>query len=95
MDTEIDTTAERGSATDRNPKLIEIKINGRSFNVPKGDITFIQVVTLIYPDAGSSPQNIYTVTYKHAGGDKRVLVAGASVKVKEGMRFNVSQTGQS
>jgi hypothetical protein len=37
-------------------------------------------------------------TYKNADNEKKpegVLVAGASVKVKEGTRFRVSQTGQS
>jgi hypothetical protein len=84
--------------TERHQKLVEIKVNGTSFQVPKGLMTFAQVVALVFPDAGSNPQNIFSVTYKNADNEKKpegVLVAGASVKVKEGTRFRVSQTGQS
>lgn len=95
MNIEQDTVDRNSAAKGRDPKLVEIKVNGHSFHVPKGTITFIEVVKLVFPEPGDNPQNIYTVTYKHAGSDKRILVAGESVKVKEGMRFNVSQTGQS
>lgn len=83
---------------ERHYKLVEIKVNGTSFRVPKGLMTFAQVVALVFPDAGNNPQNIYSVTYKNVDNEKKpegVLVAGASVKVKEGTRFRVSQTGQS
>ncbi len=86
------------AVAERHRKLVEIKVNGMSFNVPKGRMTFAEVVVLAFPDAGSSPQNIYSVTYKNADNEKKpegVLVAGASIKVKEGTRFRVSQTGQS
>lgn len=79
-------------------KTVEIIVNGRPFSVPKGNITFEQVVALVFPDAGTNPQNIYSVTYKKSDNDHKpegILVAGATVKVKEGTRFNVSQTGQS
>lgn len=79
-------------------KSVEIKVNGTSFSVPKGSMTFEEVVKLVFPDASSNPQNTYSVTYKNAGNEKKpdgILVAGTSVKVKEGTRFRVSQTGQS
>ncbi|EQD40797.1 hypothetical protein B1A_16318, partial [mine drainage metagenome] len=39
----------------------------------------------------------YAVTYRNGHGEKPegVLAPGASVKVKEGMIFSVSETGQS
>jgi hypothetical protein len=98
MDSSHDMLADNVAEAERRPKLVEIKVNGTSFNVPKGLMTFTQVVALVFPDAGSNPQNIYSVTYKNADNEKKpegVLVAGASVKVKEGTRFRVSQTGQS
>lgn len=90
--------ADAGRDGDRRPKLVSIKVNGTGFEVEKGPITFAEVVALVFPDAASNPQNIYSVTYKNADNEKRpdgILVAGASVKVKEGTRFSVSQTGQS
>jgi hypothetical protein len=88
-------------AKEANPnrdKLVDIKVNGLTFSVAKGKVTFEQVVALVFPDAGANPQNTYSVTYKNADNEKKpdgILVAGASVKVKEGTRFRVSQTGQS
>lgn len=93
-----DTLADDNHAADRHPKQVEIKVNGVGFHVTKGKMTFMQVVLLVFPEAGSNPQNIYSVTYKNADNEKKsegILVAGASVKVKEGTRFHVSQTGQS
>lgn len=98
MDSSHDMLTDNVAVAERHPKLVEIKVNGTSFNVPKGLMTFAQVVALVFPDAGNNPQNIYSVTYKNADNEKKpegVLVAGASVKVKEGTRFRVSQTGQS
>jgi hypothetical protein len=79
-------------------KLVDIKVNGTTFSVSKGKMTFEEVVKLVFPDASSNPQNTYSVTYKNADNEKKpdgILVAGTSVKVKEGTRFRVSQTGQS
>lgn len=98
MDSSQSTLADDVSEAERQRKLVEIKVNGTGFHVQKGLMTFAQVVALVFPDAGSNPQNIYSVTYKNADSDKKpegVLVASASVKVKEGTRFRVSQTGQS
>jgi multiubiquitin len=55
------------------------------------------VVTLEVPDYAQHPEITYSVKYKNGHGDKPegVLAPGASVKVKEGMIFSVSETGQS
>lgn len=98
MGPSIEVSTGSVAVAERHGKLVEIKVNGMSFNVPKGLKTFAQVVALAFPDADNSPQNIYSVTYKNADNEKKpegILVAGASVKVKEGTRFRVSQTGQS
>lgn len=98
MNSKQDTLADDGASSERHPKLVEIKVNGTSFKVPQGWITFAEVVALVFPDAGSNPQNIYSVTYKNAANEQKpegILVAGATVKIKEGTRFRVSQTGQS
>ena len=61
------------------------------------EITYAEVVTLDVPDYPKHPEIIYSVTYKKGQSRKPegILSPGASIKVKEGMVFNVSPTGQS
>jgi hypothetical protein len=78
-------------------KMVTIIVDGTSHQWPKEDITFDQVVTLEFPDFAQHPEVTYSVKYKNGHGSKPegVLVPGGSVKVKEGMIFSVSKTGQS
>lgn len=78
-------------------KTVSIIVEGSPHEWPKTEITFSEVVIFEFPDYAQHPEITYTVTYKKGHGNKPegVLVPGASVKVKEGMIFNVSQTGQS
>jgi hypothetical protein len=77
--------------------MVTIIVDGTSHQWPKEDITFDQVVTLEFPDFAQHPEVTYSVKYKNGHGSKPegVLVPGGSVKVKEGMIFSVSKTGQS
>lgn len=80
------------------PKSVTIVVNGEPHSWPKNDdITFAQVVTLDVPDFAQHPEITYSVKYKNGQGSKPegTLSPGGSVKVKEGMVFSVSQTGQS
>ena len=78
-------------------KTLTIIVEGTPHEWPRGDITYAQVVSLEVPDYSSHPEITYSVIYKGGVGNKPegILVPGASVKVKEGMIFNVSETGQS
>lgn len=78
-------------------KTVIIIVEGTSHEWPKAEITYAEVVTLEVPTYPQHPEITYSVTYKKGHGNKPegVLVPGASVKVKEGMVFNVSETGQS
>ena len=78
-------------------KTVTIVVNGTPHEWPKTDITYAEVVTLEVPDYASHPEITYSVKYKNGHGDKPegILSPGASVKVKEGMIFSVSETGQS
>lgn len=81
-----------------NDKTVTIIVEGTPHDWPKNtDITYAQVVTLEVPDFPQHPDTTYAVKYRNGHGDKPegVLVPGASVKVKDGMIFNVSETGQS
>lgn len=74
-------------------KEVTIFVNTRPHEVPKGDVSFEAVVKLAYPSAPPGANIGYTVTYQRAQGNKDgVLVAGQSVKVKEGMIFDVTAT---
>jgi hypothetical protein len=79
------------------PREITIVVNGTPHEWPKPEITYAEVVTLDVPDYPKHPEIIYSVTYKkgHSHKPEGILSPGASVKVREGMVFNVSPTGQS
>lgn len=78
-------------------KTVTIIVNGTPHEWPKDEITYAEVVTLEVPDYSQHPEITYSVKYKNGRGDKPegTLSPGASVKVKEGMIFSVSETGQS
>lgn len=82
---------------DKSKKTVTIFVEGTEHEWPKGEITYAEVVTLEVPDYPQHPEITYSVTYKRGQGNKPegMLAPGASVKVKEGMSFNVSETGQS
>jgi hypothetical protein len=78
-------------------KTVTIVVEGTPHAWPKGEITYAEVVTLEVPDYAQHPEITYSVKYKRGHGDKPegILAPGGSVKVKEGMIFSVSETGQS
>lgn len=79
-------------------KTVTIVVEGTPHDWPKHEkISFDQVVTWVYPDYLSSDGKVYTVTYERGDNEKPEgqLVKGSSVKVKDGMSFNVSRTGES
>ena len=78
-------------------KTVTIIVEGTPHQWPKDDIAYEQVVALEVPDYAQHPEITYSVTYKRGHGNKPegILSPGSSVKVKEGMIFNVSATGES
>lgn len=78
-------------------KTVTIVVEGTPHEWPKRDITYAEVVTLEVPDYARHPEINYSVKYKRGHGDRPegILAPGDSVRVKEGMVFNVSRTGQS
>lgn len=82
---------------DSEKKTVTIVVEGTEHPWPKDEITYTEVVTLEVPDYAQHPEITYSVTYKRGHGNKPegTLAPGASVKVKDGMIFNVSETGQS
>lgn len=91
------TSGENTEST-HDSKTVTIIVEGTPHEVPKNeDISYAEVVTLEVPDYPQHTEITYAVTYRNGHGEKPegVLAPGASVKVKEGMIFNVSETGQS
>ena len=80
-----------------NKKTVTIYVEGAPHEWPKGEISYAEVVTLEVPDYPQHPDILYSVKYKKGLGHmpEGTLAPGASVKVKEGMIFSVSPTGQS
>ena len=76
---------------------VTIIVEGTAHEWTKKEITYDEVVTLEVPDYAQHPEITYSVTYKKGHGNKPEsdLAKGESVKVKDGMIFNVSETGQS
>lgn len=83
-------------STSEHKKTVTIIVNGRPKEVAKERLTFEEIVELAFPGGLQNPNTAFTVTYAK-GEDKKqgTLVAGESVKVKEGMIFNVSATDKS
>ncbi len=76
---------------------ITIIVEGTPHRWSKDRITFDEVVTLEVPDYAQHPEITYSVKYKKGRGERPedTLAKGESVKVKDGMIFYVSETGQS
>jgi hypothetical protein len=78
-------------------KVFAIIVNAQEKQVTGRELTFEQVVDLAFPGGPRGGNRIYTVTYRRGEGKKPegTLVAGESVKIKEGMIFNVTPTDKS
>lgn len=77
-------------------KTVNIVVNGSEVQVAKDELSFGDLVNLAF-DGEAGAKTIFTVTYKRGSGSKPEgsLVEGESVKVKEGMIFNVTRTDKS
>lgn len=78
-------------------KEYNIIVNARDKVWNEKNITYTDVVILAFGSVSNDPNVIYTVTYKKGDNNKPegIMVKGDSVKVKDGMRFNVTQTNRS
>lgn len=79
-------------------KTVTIIVEGTPHQWPKNEqISYAQVVTLEVPNYSPNSGISYAVKYTRGDGHKPegILTLSESVKVKEGMVFSVSETGQS
>ncbi len=81
----------------KEAKMVTIIINGTAKSVEKERMSFEEIVALAYetPPTGDGVQ--FTIQYTKGQSDKPkgTLVEGQSVKVKEGMEFDVTPTNRS
>jgi hypothetical protein len=77
-------------------KDITIVVNGTQKTVPKEDFTFDEIVALAYETPPYGENTLFSVTYRKGKGEKdTILDPGGSVKVKDGMIFDVTATDKS
>jgi hypothetical protein len=91
--TEHDDNQREGKGQD---KSFTITVNAREKVVTERELSFEAIVRLAFPTPAG--QNMtYTVTYRRGEGNKPAgtLVEGETVRIKEGMIFNVTATDQS
>ena len=77
-------------------KVYDIVVNGTRAVVHDESVSYEQVVKIAFP--APEPGVTYSVAYHNADtphGGSGILVPGESVKVKEGMSFNVTSTTRS
>jgi hypothetical protein len=92
----MSTARREDKEQDYTPKGFTVVVNGRTFTVRDGEMTFDQVVALTGLPTGSDIS--FTVTYRRGHGDKpegSMVEGGDPVKVKDGMIFNVESTTRS
>lgn len=77
-------------------KNVTIIVNGTPYETPKDDISYIEVVTMAFPEYGNYPEKTFSITYQRGQGNKPegILSSGDNAKVKEGMIFIVSDTSE-
>ena len=79
------------------PKVYKIIVNGRQKEVSTKALTFDQVVALAFNPVPSGPNVQFTVTYRkgprknHEGS----MTEGETVRIKDGMIFDVTETNKS
>jgi hypothetical protein len=75
--------------------LVEITVNDLAHKVPKGKISFDDLVRLAFGD-GANPADGYRISYDRGNGHASgKLKPGGTVEVVNGMDFTVTGTGQS
>jgi hypothetical protein len=80
------------------PRGVTIIVEGTPHEWFKPEISYVEVVTLYDPTFPQHPETTYSVKYRNgpSRNPEGILAPGSKpVKVKEGMKFNVSSTGQS
>lgn len=81
----------------REKKEITIIVNGRQKVVTKKHLSFDEIVALAFDLVPIGPNILFTITYRHGPhpNSEGTLTEGGSVKIQDGMVFNVTATDKS
>lgn len=76
---------------------VNIIVNGRPHRVHGREISFERVVALAFEAPPSGSNVVFTVTYRNGPPENPAgtMVAGQTVRIKNGMIFNVTATDKS
>ena len=78
-------------------KEFDIIVNGRKKEITTKELSFDEIVALAFNPVPSGPNIMFTITYRHgpAANPQGNLLEGGTVKLKDGMIFNVTATDKS
>ncbi len=78
-------------------KTFTIIVNGRKKEVATKELSYADIVNLAYDNnPPTGPNIVITITFKKGEGDKQgTLLPGDTIKIKDGMIFNVTATDKS
>lgn len=81
----------------KQDKEVTIIVNTEDKVVTSKELSFDDLVNLAFPNPPTGPNVSFTITYRRGHGDKPegTLSEGGTVKVKDGMIFNVTPTDKS
>lgn len=85
------------NSQEHKEKEISIIVNGRQKIIAKKELSFAEIVALAFDNPPTGPNIFFTVTYRKGDGNKPegTLVDGETIKIKDGMIFNVTATDKS
>lgn len=93
---EIPVSAQAAESKMDRKHEVTIVVNGRQRAVDEREITFDEVVKLAFDNPPTGENVVFSVTYRRAEGNKSgTLEEGGTIKVKEGMIFDVTATDKS
>ncbi len=78
-------------------KEFTIIVNGRKKEVKSKELSFNEIVALAFDPVPTGPNILFTITYENGPhpNPEGTLPEGGTVKIKDGMIFNVTQTDKS
>ncbi|MBL4568765.1 MAG: multiubiquitin domain-containing protein [Flavobacteriaceae bacterium] len=80
-----------------NKKELSFIVNGVSHSSTQKSLSYMDIVTLGFGSSNGGANIIFTVSYRkgHSNDQEDTLDPDGSVRIKEGMIFNVTKTDKS
>lgn len=100
MESKENKVPNNGKGHDENhgrpePLSFHIIVNARPREVTGTNISYSQVVNLAFPDDPTASQFLYSVHYVGPHVPDGTLAEGQSVRLENGMKFDVTKTNRS